>query len=580
MHDNRDDTGKIAGCRWCSGSQDFSSSIPTTPDVMSRSPSSMRGSSDNGIQSSNSNCLNRHHTERHSGQRNLRGGENYSYFVDRDAVELFSRAKAQKEEILLLREQIANACVKELQLLNEKHVLERKFSDLRMAIDEKQNESITTAMKDLAHRKSYLEENLKLANDLKAEEDESYIFTSSMLSLLAEYGVRPQAINASAIANSAKHLYHELQWKLRTSNSNVIDINDLLGNQLGDASSNRDRQPSSALKRQPQASMVPNAFEFYPYNRYPHERQSDPTSDTKFFPDHGRMDMKEMKHDAGVDNDIRHPFIHDNPKEFTSNTYKEVEGFTALSLERGAGKATDGKTALDAQFQMLTMQDDHASSLSEGDGLSPGIEGFQIIGDAKPGNTLQACGFPIRGTSLCMFQWVRHLQNGTQQFIEGATNPDYVVTADDVDKLLAVECVPMDDNGRQGELVKIFANNQNKIACDPDMQQEIENHISAGRATFTVLLLMDSSEGWEPTTLILKPSSYQIKINRTDIVAIEEKYSPDLSIKIPSGLSTQFVLIRSDGISHPFSTNDVRMRDTLVLTMRIFQSKEFRAHSL
>jgi len=35
-------------------------------------------------------------------------------------------------------------------------------------------------------------------------------------------------------------------------------------------------------------------------------------------------------------------------------------------------------------------------------------------------------------------------------FLElGATNPEYVVTADDVDKLIAVECIPMDDKGRQ-----------------------------------------------------------------------------------------------------------------------------------
>lgn len=31
----------------------------------------------------------------------------------------------------------------------------------------------------------------------------------------------------------------------------------------------------------------------------------------------------------------------------------------------------------------------------------------------------------------------------------GATNPEYVVTADDVDKYIAVECIPMDENGRQ-----------------------------------------------------------------------------------------------------------------------------------
>lgn len=33
--------------------------------------------------------------------------------------------------------------------------------------------------------------------------------------------------------------------------------------------------------------------------------------------------------------------------------------------------------------------------------------------------------------------------------VSGATNPEYVVTADDVDKLIAVECIPMDDKGRQ-----------------------------------------------------------------------------------------------------------------------------------
>lgn len=31
----------------------------------------------------------------------------------------------------------------------------------------------------------------------------------------------------------------------------------------------------------------------------------------------------------------------------------------------------------------------------------------------------------------------------------GATNPEYIVTADDVDKLIAVECIPMDEIGHQ-----------------------------------------------------------------------------------------------------------------------------------
>lgn len=46
--------------------------------------------------------------------------------------------------------------------MNEKCKLEREFSELRMAIDDKQNEAITSASSDLARRKGYLEENLKL----------------------------------------------------------------------------------------------------------------------------------------------------------------------------------------------------------------------------------------------------------------------------------------------------------------------------------------------------------------------------------------------------------------------------------
>lgn len=33
--------------------------------------------------------------------------------------------------------------------------------------------------------------------------------------------------------------------------------------------------------------------------------------------------------------------------------------------------------------------------------------------------------------------------------ISGATNPEYIVTADDFDKIIAVECIPMNDHGRQ-----------------------------------------------------------------------------------------------------------------------------------
>ncbi|KAJ0792830.1 hypothetical protein HanOQP8_Chr01g0022351 [Helianthus annuus] len=105
------------------------------------------------------------------------------------------------------------------------------------------------------------------------------------------------------------------------------------------------------------------------------------------------------------------------------------------------------------------------------------------------------------------------------------------------------------------------------------MQEEIDKYMAAGQASFSVSLLMDSPETWELTTFTLRRSNYQIKINRTQNIFIDEKYSSVLSIKIPSGLTSQFVLTRLNGSSHPFTFHDVRMRDTFVLTMRMFQSK-------
>lgn len=102
-------------------------------------------------------------------------------------------------------------------------------------------------------------------------------------------------------------------------------------------------------------------------------------------------------------------------------------------------------------------------------------------------------------------------------------------------------------------------------------------HMSKGEASFSVLLLVPSSENQGPVTLpatlILRRSSFQIKINSTEYVVIEEKFTIRLSIKIPSGLPTELILTCSDGASHCFSTSDFRTRDALVLTMRMFQNQ-------
>ncbi|CAL0324382.1 unnamed protein product [Lupinus luteus] len=508
---------------------------------MSSVKNSTDGLKNDGIQRKGPEILHRHNFE---AERNLKSNDALNHIQDLDAMELYSQARVKEEEILSLREQIAMSRVKELQLLNEKCKLERQFAELRMAVDDKQNEVITSASNDLARRKGDLEENLKLAHDLKAVEDERYIFMSSMIGLLAEYGLWPRVMNAAAISNSVKNLHDQLQWRVRSSHDRIGKLNSALESHADNGNHVVESQGSGNLIQ----------HNFSQQNIFWNEQNPQPMS----------------KMHPVLDGDVNWAYSRADYQEI-SKADREVSFPYGSTDNIGVQDRTFERKFVDSKL-LQTQHDTNeiASSASE-DG--PGIEGFQIIGDAIPGEKLLGCGYPVRGTSLCMFQWLRHLQDGTWQYIEGATNPEYIVTADDVDKLIAVECIPMDDKGRQGELVRLFAKGQNKITCDEEMQHEIDSNLSKGEATFSVLLLMDSSENWEPATMFLRRSGYQIKINSTEAVVVAENFSKDLSIKVPCGLSTQFVLTCSNGSSHPLSTYSVRMRDTLVLTMRIFQSK-------
>uniref|UniRef100_A0A1J3H980 Uncharacterized protein n=2 Tax=Noccaea caerulescens TaxID=107243 RepID=A0A1J3H980_NOCCA len=481
---------------------------------------------------------------------------NAKLIQDPEEMALYSKARSQEEEIHNLQEQIAAACLKDMQLLNDKYGLERKCADLRVAIDEKQNESVTSALNELARRKGDLEENLKLAHDLKVTEDERYIFMTSLLGLLAEYGVWPRVANAAAISSGIKHLHDQLQWKIKACNDRIREISSVVETQSGTDFISKDKHDPRISKGQASYGSTDQG------NDYQTNEQLLPPMDNV---------MRSPYHNLTQDNEsLRfNNQISGGSQGTLQQTRRESFGYP-LSSEAGKEMIRE-REAKASMFDPYNGNEEFASHAYE---EGPGIDGFQIIGDAIPGEKVLGCGFPVRGTTLCMFQWVRHLEDGTRQYIEGATHPEYVVTADDVDKLIAVECIPMDDQGRQGELVRLFANDQNKIRCDAEMQAEIDTYISRGQATFNVQLLMDSSESWEPATVILKRSNYQIKTSsNVEAMVISEKYSKELLIKVPCGFSTQFVLISYDGSSHPISTLNVRMRDTLVLTMRMLQSK-------
>ncbi|KAL3537178.1 hypothetical protein ACH5RR_000544 [Cinchona calisaya] len=504
-----------------------------------------------------------------SVSKNLKGVDDLNNFQDQEAMELYSQARAKESEIMHLREQIALASVKESLMLNEKRSLERKFSELRLALDEKQNEAIDSASNELAKRKGDLEENLRLVNELKIAEDEKYIFMSSMLGLLAEYGIWPRVTNAFALTNSIKHLHDQLQLKIKTSHDRIEELNVIAGNHAGNVSHNMENPNSGRIIDQLPNTSVGMGGSALP-NHYLDRHHTGPADSVpRYVQDNDHPQTGSLILNPGT----YRSFDADNQLRPSSDNDRGVVGPEVDNIFDRSGIHMRSEEMANDQFYHSPAGHDRVGSItSEGEG--PGIEVFQIIGDAKPGGKLLGCGFPVRGTSLCMFQWLRHYPDGTRQYIEGATNPEYVVTADDVDKVIAVECIPMDDHGRQGDLVRLFANDQNKITCDPDMQLAIDTHISNGQATFSVRMLIDSFDNWEPATLFLSRSSFEVKMHRKQAVEIAENFSRDLSIKIPNGLSTQFVLTCSDGSSHFFSThNDVRMRDTLVLTIRIFQSK-------
>ncbi|XP_020276440.1 uncharacterized protein LOC109850778 isoform X2 [Asparagus officinalis] len=107
----------------------------------------------------------RHHLQRESDRKAKIKENNLS--IDPELTELQTRSQLQEEEIMMLREQIVDACEQELQLLKEKHVLERRLFDLRMALDEKREDAIEDVLKDLSHRKVCIQKNIRLAHHLQ-----------------------------------------------------------------------------------------------------------------------------------------------------------------------------------------------------------------------------------------------------------------------------------------------------------------------------------------------------------------------------------------------------------------------------
>lgn len=536
--------------------------------------------------------------------------------------DLVIRVRKHEEEISQLKKHLADYSVKEAQMRNEKYVLEKRIAYMRMAFDQQQQDLVDAASKALSYRQDIIEENIRLTYSLQAAQQEMTTFVSSLLPLLSEYGLQPAVLDAQSIVSNLKVLFRHLQeklliieeklkesqyqlapWRLEPANDTNLTLQSPL-HPLGanHISSSKGLeivpQPTFSHAQSPGSSPAnnPQPNEWEGRNRTQH---GIPSSIATRNQDHRTLDGNTLSVNRNAPQDVP---AHSNKgdlhavhlsvesrnqnlsfKELVRNN--ETDDSEASNVQQGREPTVNwgptnspylssGLDDPNSSYPYLPpVLEEPSSSFSEAaeDDLVPAIEGLQISGDALPGRELQACGFSINGTTSCNFEWVRYLEDGSVNYIEGAKQPKYLVTADDVDSYLAIEVHPLDDRKRKGELVKVFANEQRKITCDPAMQEQIEKTLSAGHASYEVALSARFLDIWEQAVLAIKREGYSIKCNGPRGVVVTEKFLPTTAISIPYGQPTEFSILCSNGAEYLLRTRDSWLRDTIVLTMRLFK---------
>ncbi|XP_039053522.1 uncharacterized protein LOC120195624 isoform X2 [Hibiscus syriacus] len=531
-----------------------------------------------------------------------------------------------EEEIFLLRKQLAEFSVKEAQIRNEKYVLEKRIAYMRLAFDQQQQDLVDAASKSLSYRQDIIEENIRLTYQLQAVQQERTTFVSSLLPLLTEYSLQPPVSDAQSIVSNVKVLFKHLQEKLLITESKLKESQYQLAPWRSDVnhSNYAPQSPSHSLGATLTASSN-NGLELMPrpvYSQGKTQMISDAQTDTNwdlpgqhqgglgggiasknlepedlgtYSPIASRTstaievptqlegtqgDMNTMRYGEET---INKQVKFRDPVSNSQMDYPDTEG---PQIEReppsnwGSGNspytAHDDPSSSYPAF-LPPVLEEPSSSFSEAaeDDPLPAIEGLQISGETYPGRELQASGYSINGTTSCNFEWARHMEDGSVNYIEGAKQPNYLVTADDVDTYLAIEVQPLDNRKRKGELVKVFANDHKKITCDPEMQAHIEKTLHSGQASYKVSFTTRYLDIWEPATLTIKRDGYSIKYSGPNGPVVTEKFYPTTQIKITFEEPTEFMIIGSNGVQRVLradsSSQDISCsRDTIVLTLRLF----------
>lgn len=533
--------------------------------------------------------------------------------------DLVLKIQEHEQEVVQMRKYLSEYSIKEAQIRNEKYVLEKRIAYMRMAFDQQQQDLVDAASKAISYRQDIIEENIRLTYALQAAQQERSTFVSSLLPLLAEYELQPPVADAQSIVSHVKVLFRHLQEKLFVTEAKLKE------SQYQMAPWRSDMNLSNFAHSPPQSAGIKEGLELVPQQAYSSEKaplSSDPRTTTDWDPLSNPQSGLNRDAERNPETDdlgryspltsrnttvqvipaqlaVSQGYTHSMPKiEETSSkqvTFSDLISSNEMDdsdMERHqndrepsvnwANKSSAYTSQLDDPGSSYSpylppVLEEPSSSYSEAadEEALPAIEGLQISGDAYPGQGLQACGYSINGTTSCNFEWVRHLEDGSFNYIEGAKQPTYLVTADDVDTYLAIEVQPLDNRKRKGELVKVFANEHRKITCDPVMHSCIEKTLYSGHASYKVSLSTRYLDIWESATLAIKRDGYSIKVNGPGGVLVSEKFSQSTIVTIPYGSPTEFSIFDSRGVEHLLKAEndegDINCsRDTIVLTMRLF----------
>ncbi|MFS7991576.1 hypothetical protein Hanom_Chr12g01072271 [Helianthus anomalus] len=451
-------------------------------------------------------------------------------FVEEEDV--LQQIKEQEQEIIKLRKHLAEYAVKEAHIQDEKRVLATRIGLMYKAIDQEEQDLVEATAKAIAYRQDIIEENIRVGYALQEAQEERSIFVSSLVPFLVDQSIHPAALDAVSVVSSLRILFKHNKERLNIAEEKLRDY------------AHYQYQPQILHPYRKEVS-----FKDSPQREWTHASFS-PSPETV------HMGVERRKNEEDVVNSHYLPSI--------------------LEEEHEQDQEQEQEHSFSHQEDDYSDDDDDEYDDFNTNKPLPTIEGLQILGEPFPGNEIQASGYSKNGTTHCGFEWVRHSQDGSFIYIEGAKQSVYTVTADDVDHYLSIEVQPLDDKQMKGDVIRCFANDHKKITCHPDMIREIERTLTVGHASFKLDVWKGFSDTWEPAVLEINKSGYSVKFyGPNNGVVVDSKYTPKTVISIPEEAPLEFA-IRGPGdveqyLCADYDSADVCCsRDTIVLTMRLF----------